>query len=131
MTTGIIITHGNLADEFLKTAKAIFGEFTDCYPVSNQQKSPRVLIKELEEVIKSRDSENPFIVFIDFWGGSCCHACLDVKQRHDNVHLITGVNLPMLLAFLHMRDTIPFEKLAAELIDRGRRSVRVLDFESL
>ncbi len=131
MVTGIIVTHGNLADELIKTAKTIYGDFTGCYAVSNLKKSPQALVKELENIVKSQNPDQPFMVLIDFWGGSCCYACLDIKQRHDNMRLVTGVNLPMLLAFLYKRDTIPFEELTDELIGRGRNSVRVLDFESL
>jgi mannose/fructose-specific phosphotransferase system component IIA len=131
MTTGIIVTHGDLANEFLNTAKTVFGEITDVRTVTNQQKSPQVLIQEIESIVESFDSGQKLLVFIDFWGGSCCHACLDVKQRHDNIILITGVNLPMFLAFLYKRDTMPFDGLVDELIERGRSSVRVLDFESL
>jgi mannose/fructose/sorbose-specific phosphotransferase system IIA component len=131
MVTGIVVTHGNLADELIKTAKSIFGEFDGCYPVSNLKKSPRALVKELEDIVLSQNSDQPFVVLIDFWGGSCCYACLDIKQRHKNMRLITGVNLPMLLAFLNKRDAMPIDELTDELIGRGRNSVRVLDFESL
>ena len=131
MTTGIIVTHGNLADELLSTARTVFGNITDVHPVTNYQKSPQVLAQEIESIVKSFDAGARLVVFIDFWGGSCCHACLDVKQRHDNIYLITGVNLPMLLAFLYKRDTMPFDELVDELIERGRKSVRILDFESL
>lgn len=131
MTTGIIVTHGNLANELLNTAKTVFGEITDVRTVTNHQKSPQVLIQEIESIVESFDLGEKLLVFIDFWGGSCCHACLDVKQRHDNMVLITGVNLPMFLAFLYKRDAMPFADLVDELIERGRNSVRILDFESL
>lgn len=131
MTTGIIVTHGDLANELLNTAKTVFGEITDVRAVTNRQKSPQVLIQEIESIVESFDPDQKLLFFIDFWGGSCCHACLDVKRRHDNIFLITGVNLPMFLAFLYKRDTMPFDDLVDELIVRGRNSVRILDFESL
>ena len=88
MTTGIIITHGKLADEFLSTARSIFGEFTDCHPVTNLQKSPQILIKELEEIVASHGRDNPVIIFIDFWG-SWCGPCLgeipNIKKLYASV----------------------------------------------
>lgn len=131
MVTGIIVTHGNLAEELVKTAKTIFGEFNGCYAVSNSKKSPQALVKELEDIVESQNSEHEVMVLIDFWGGSCCYACLDVKQRYKNMRLITGVNLPMLLAFLYKRDTMSVEELTNEMISRGRDSVRILNLESL
>jgi len=131
MVQGIIVTHGNLAEEFLETAKTIFGDFDGCYPVSNSRKSPQVLVQEIEEILDSINSDRPVLIFIDFWGGSCCHACLTVNQKRQNTRLITGVNLPMLLAFLNKRETVPIDALVDDLIVRGQNSVRVLDVESL
>lgn len=131
MVTGIIVTHGNLAEELLKTAKTIFGDFDGCYPVSNSQKSPQILTRDIENILDSLKSDSPVILFVDFWGGSCCHTCLKVNRRHRDTRLITGVNLPMLLAFLYKREKVPIDALVDDLVDRGRDSVRVLDAESL
>jgi mannose/fructose-specific phosphotransferase system component IIA len=133
MITGIIVTHGNLAEELLATAKTIYGEFTDFRPVSNAQKSPQALTEELDSLVKSALSGNSdgVLILTDFFGGSCSHACLSVEQQHDRVRMVTGVNLPMLLAFLYRRSEVPFEKLPGELVERGLKSIQELDPENL
>lgn len=131
MVTGIIVTHGKLARELLETARTIYGDFSNCYAISNAQKSPRALQEELEAIVESNSESDGILVLTDFFGGSCSHACLGVEQGHGNVRLVTGVNLPMLLAFLNKRDEIRFEKLAGELVERGLKSIRELNAESL
>jgi mannose/fructose-specific phosphotransferase system component IIA len=131
MVTGIVVTHGNLADELIETAKTIYGDFSDCYPVSNLRKSPQALTDELETLIESMHNSDGIVILTDFFGGSCSHACLGVEQQHGNVRLVTGVNLPMLLAFLYRRNEVPFEKLPGELVERGLKSIQEINAENL
>lgn len=131
MITGIIVTHGRLADELIETAKTIYGEFSECHPVSNLRKSPQALTEELEDIISAVNNSNGIIVMTDFFGGSCSHACLGVEQHHENVRLVTGVNLPMLLAFLYRRSEVSFDKLPRELVERGVNSIQEINAENL
>ncbi|NIM22094.1 MAG: hypothetical protein GTN64_06705 [Candidatus Latescibacteria bacterium] len=130
MVTGIVVTHGMLAEELLSTAKRIFGEFSDCYPVSNIAKSPQALTDDLAALVEACEGK-PCVVFVDFFGGSCSYACLRLLGIHKNVQVITGINLPMLLAFLNKREEIPFERLADEVIERGKSSIQILKRENL
>ena len=130
MISAILVTHGNLANELLDTAKSIFGQFSDCYPVSNERKTRDGLVDEINEIITSNPS-NQFVVFVDFFGGSTCHAALIVQRDHPDVVLISGINLPMLLAFLYLREKQPFEKLPQELIKRAQASVTIIESEEL
>ena len=129
MVAGIIVTHGNLGDELLRTAKRVFGEFGDCYALSNEGKSTQGLTRELRAVVDSVRGQD-CIIFVDFVGGSCSHACLSELSRQGGrpeVPIIAGVNLPMLLAFLNKRDKVPFEELPGAVIERGCKSIQALD----
>jgi mannose PTS system EIIA component len=125
MVTGIIITHGNLCEELIATAKTIFGDFSNCHAVPNTSKSAQALIDELERIVGA-GGDSEYIMFVDFFGGSCGYACLRFQKTHKGIPLISGVNLPILLAFLNKRDEVPFEKLADELILRGQDSIKVV-----
>ena len=131
MVSAIIVTHGDLGRELIATARSIVGEFDGCHGISNAQKSPQVLCDELTAIVDGSDPGTNFIVFVDFFGGSCCHACLSVEQERPNIKLISGVNLPMVLAFLNKRGEVAFEDLPKELISRGQNSIRAVDTESL
>jgi mannose/fructose-specific phosphotransferase system component IIA len=128
MITGIIVTHGLLAEELLQTAKRIFGEFSDCHAVTNISKSPQALSDELASII-SACGEEPCIVFVDFFGGSCSYACMKLLGSFTNIRVISGVNLPMVLAFLNKRGDMPFDLLYQEILEKGRASIRMLERE--
>lgn len=130
MVACIIVTHGRLAEELIETARAVFGDFSDCHAVTNEGKSPNALFEEMKLLVDALEGK-PCIVFVDFTGGSCCHSCMRLKVDRDDVAIIAGVNLPMLLAFLNKRDAVPFGQLADEIVDRGHNSIRLVDPNTL
>jgi mannose/fructose-specific phosphotransferase system component IIA len=125
MVTGIVVTHGNLAEVLLETARTIIGDFSNCYAVTNSSKSPQTLYDEIHALVESEGGR--FIVFVDYFGGSCSHACLKIENAHADTCVISGVNLPMLLAFLNKRESLTFDLLTGEIIERGQSSVKILD----
>jgi PTS system mannose-specific IIA component/PTS system mannose-specific IIB component len=130
MVAGIIVTHGKLAEELVETARTVFGDFSDCYAVTNEGKSPHALFEEMKLLVDALEGK-PCIVFVDFTGGSCCHACMRLKVERNDVAIVSGINLPMLLAFLNKRDAVPFGQLADEIVDRGHNSIRLVDPNTL
>lgn len=129
MISAIVVTHGNLAREFIATARHIYGAVSGVHAVSNEGKTPQSLASELEAIIESGGPDDAYLIFVDFIGGSCGHATLSVERRHRNVRIVSGVNLPMLLAFLNKRTEINFERLPSELASRGRDSINAIDAE--
>jgi mannose PTS system EIIA component len=127
MISAIVVTHGSLAREFIVTARDIYGAVSGVHAVSNDRKSPESLSSELEAIIESGGPDDSYVILVDFIGGSCGHATLSVERRHRNVRVVSGVNLPMLLAFLNKRTEINFERLPAELASRGRDSIHAID----
>jgi mannose/fructose-specific phosphotransferase system component IIA len=129
MVAGFIVTHGNLAEELIRTARSVIGDFDDCYAFSNEGKSTQGLCEDLEAALAGRDL--PCVIFVDFIGGSCGHACLRVAGDRPRTAIISGINLPMLIAFLNKRDEVPFDQLAAVILERSRASVNIIDPENL
>ncbi len=125
MITGIVVTHGRLGEELLNTARKVFGDFSDCHAISNASKSPQALYDEIVSVVDSAPS--PAIIFVDFSGGSCGHPCVRLETVRDDVSVISGVNLPMLLAFLNKREEVPFNDLAKVVLERSLNSIKILD----
>ncbi len=131
MVRAIVVAHGNLATELLDTARAVYGTFDGCVGITNDGKSPGALVEEIEAIVDSGESDDGYVLFVDFFGGSCCHACLSLGLSRANVRLVTGVNLPMIVAFLYKRADVPFDELPGEVVARGQASVRELSAEDL
>ena len=51
MVTGIVVTHGNLGESLLDTARGIIGEFSDCLAISNSRLSTASLYDEISAAL--------------------------------------------------------------------------------
>lgn len=118
---GILVTHGLLGAELVRTAESILGAQTELEVVSNTGMSPAALQTQLEALVEGR---RPAVILVDLLGGSCGHACLLVGRSRPGVRVVSGMNLPMLLEFLCHRGRVSLAELEARLLSRGRDGIR-------
>lgn len=124
MVTAILITHGLLGGELIRAAESILGTQEGLSALSNRD----VSLESLEERVRGvmGAGEDPVYLFVDLLGGSCCHAALLLAKKDPRIRVIAGVNLPMLLEFLHYRGKVGEAELEARILQRGREGIRRL-----
>jgi mannose/fructose-specific phosphotransferase system component IIA len=119
----LIVTHADLAQGLVHAAERVVGPVEDVTLLSNEGLSR----DDLEDAIESRVQGwlHGGLLLTDFWGGSC-HTCgASAVRRHGEVVIVTGINLPLLLDYLHNRDRLGVNELAERLQQKGRDSIRV------
>jgi mannose/fructose-specific phosphotransferase system component IIA len=119
----LIVTHADLADALVRAAERVVGPFAGVTLLSNEQRSRA----ELEAAIAAQLEHWPQggVLLTDFWGGSCHTCAASAGRRGGEMVIVTGVNLPMLLDYLHNRDKYGPVELAERLQTKGRESIRV------
>lgn len=125
MISGIIVTHGKLAEALLEASAAVAGDAGHLEVVSNDGLSQDQLVARVREALGRGDVEGA-IVFTDLGGGSCANACRAVLHENLNVRMVTGVNLPMLVDFVLRRGDLGLEALVERLLQRGRTAIQEL-----
>jgi PTS system mannose-specific IIA component len=119
----LIVTHADLAKSLVRAAESVVGRIEDVDLLSNEGRSRDDLERAIEERVQGW--ANGGLLFTDFWGGSC-HTCgASAARRHGEVVIVTGVNLPLLLDYLHNRERMGVVELAERLQQKGRDSIRV------
>jgi PTS system mannose-specific IIA component len=124
---GVLVTHGNLGAELLRTAEAIVGPQPGIVVISNAGLSARDLA---ERVATEVAGAGAVVLFVDLGGGSCGHICAVARRDHPHVLVARGVNLPMLLEFLHHRDRVPLGELKVRLWKKGREGIECVGWEA-
>jgi len=119
----LIITHSRLAKELLEAARFIAGsvEAAECISIETSKDSKK-LRNIIQKKLESLDQGGGVLILVDMFGGTPSNLALSFLQK-DTAEVVTGVNLPMVLAIIHNRK----EKSLAEVADiaksAGQRSI--------
>jgi mannose PTS system EIIA component len=118
----VVATHGNLAQELIRTAEAVVGPLAQVTPVSVVATAPDVR-RDIETAIGSIDQGDGVLLLTDLLGGSPTNLCLSFLADR-NVEVVTGVNLPMLLKLGVLRASgKPVQAVAHDLAEAGQKAI--------
>jgi len=122
----IIITHGSLADSFVNSLKMIYGEIKDVFPCNFLRNMDlEELEHQVNQLVDSIESEK-ILIFTDMLGGSAFNTAMKV-QREKNVHVITGVNMMMLLDLISIREKSDFSALLEHIKKNKEKYISVFE----
>jgi mannose PTS system EIIA component len=120
---GVIVSHGQLANELLTAAETVVGEIGHVTAVSIGWHDDVDLAKdEVDRAIKSVSRGSGVLVMTDMFGGTPTNIAA-MFLAPGEVELVTGVNLPMVVKLASNTKEIPLEELAREVEEQGKRSI--------
>ncbi|HEY6222058.1 MAG TPA: PTS mannose transporter subunit IIAB [Candidatus Eisenbacteria bacterium] len=122
----LLVTHGVLGEELVRTVAAILGPQPDVATVSNSGFSADGLTNAIEQRVREFPADAPVVLFTDLAAGSCGIASRRLGVEGRIVRKITGVNLPMLLEFFHYRDTLSLDELLPRMEAKGKAGIVIL-----
>jgi len=125
MNKCIILTHGDFGRALLNTTEKIIGEQENIKVISNEHTSLKDLVGVLDNAVKEWQDDH-VLIMVDFCGGSCWHAAQVAKRGRENVALISGVNLPVLLAYINRRESYRLPELADYLRESAVKGILVV-----
>ena len=118
----LLVMHADLAAALLRAAEKVYGAIEGVEVLSNEGLSRDQLEARIVERVDGWPQGG--LVLTDFWGGSC-HLCGMSAARGRDLVIVTGVNLPTLLDYLHNREKYPAGELAERLQRKGQESIRL------
>lgn len=125
MASILVITHGNLAKEFIHIAENITGQAGRAIPICFEfELAPTDYTDKISDAIASLDPEEPIIVLTDLFGGTPSNLAIPFVQK-DKVEVLTGLNLPMLLYLLTQAEGKEFEQLCQGAKQAGKEAIIV------
>jgi len=121
----VIVTHGDLGTELLRTAEEIVGKLPRVEAVSIQaeEKIERAR-KKIEAVLQRVNDGSGVLILTDLFGGTPSNLVLSYLES-GRVEVVTGVNLPMLMKLPALREERNLRALAEKLAKYGQRNILV------
>lgn len=133
MTIAIIIaTHGQAAEQLLKTTEMLLGEQTnvgsiDFIPGENTE----TLVDKYHNLLSGLSTAEGVLFLTDTWGGSPFNAATRLATTQPDYKVIAGVNIPMLIETFMARDDDPsLEQLIDIALEAGREGVKAYQYQS-
>lgn len=125
MIGALIVTHGRLAIELLNAAEMIVGEIHHVAAVSlgwhDDADMARTMIEKAMERVKSPDG---VLILTDMFGGTPTNIASTFLDN-ENVEIITGVNLPMLIKLAQMDQGQTLASAAKLIRENGQSSIYI------
>jgi PTS system mannose-specific IIA component len=125
MIGGVIVTHGSLAKELLDVLSAILGYTPPIEVLSigwfNDVEKSR---KDLQACIKRANKGRGVIIFTDIFGGSPSNISFSFLEENQ-IEIITGVNLAMLIKFSQLPKNITLKEAVSEIKKSGIEGIVV------
>lgn len=130
MLNVLLVTHGHLGEEFLSTARMVFGEPGDGigYLGFCPGESQDSLFSEIVQRVRESPKEG-CLILTDIIGGSpFLMAARAYQELHDDipVDVVSGLSLGMLLEVLSVRSSSSLSEGVQTALDAASQSVQVL-----
>ncbi|EQA00716.1 PTS mannose transporter subunit IIAB [Glaesserella parasuis] len=128
----IIATHGVAAEQLLKTTEMLIGEQSDVATIDfvPGENAETIMAKYQEKLANELAHCDQVLFLVDTWGGSPFNAANRVSEGKDNMDIVTGVNVPMLVETFMARDDGPsLAELVEVALETGRLGVRALRYQ--
>lgn len=125
----IIATHGIAAEQLLKTTEMLIGEqsdvaYIDFVPGENAE---TIMGKYQAKLANELAHCDEVLFLVDTWAGSPFNAANRTIDGKQNMNIVTGVNVPMLVETFMARDDGPsLDELVEIALEAGRLGVRAL-----
>ena len=121
----LLVSHGNLSEQLIKSSEMIAGPAEDVYALTLQPgDKPEDFAQRVDDTMaKIGDAE--VLILIDI----LCGTPYNITARQvlkDNVECVTGANLPMLIEAILSRDGMTVSELAESITTVGADSVKNL-----
>jgi len=119
----VVATHGQLAEELLRTAAGIVGPLGQCETLSISAASSMDEAKDrLGQAIRRVDAGEGVLVLTDMFGGTPANLALTFLDDH--IEVVTGVNLPMILKLASGRaEALALRPLAEMVTGYGQKNI--------
>lgn len=122
----LIVTHHNLAEALLSTCVLILGGQEGIMAVSLEpDASPEDSRQLIANALAQLDNGDGVMILTDMFGGTPSNLSLSFL-KNEQVEVITGVNLPMLIKLAQLRqEKLNLQELALALKQSGQKGISV------
>lgn len=121
----VLVTHGNLAGEFRKALEHVVGPQDNLETISIEADDDMEIRRaDVAKAVRTVDTGTGVIILTDLFGGTPSNMAISMMQD-DNIEVIAGINLPMLVKLASLRSNNSILETAEKAQEAGRKYIHV------
>ncbi|MBO6813817.1 MAG: PTS sugar transporter subunit IIA [Rhizobiaceae bacterium] len=121
----VLVTHGNLAGEFRKALEHVVGPQDNLETISIEADDDMEIRRaDVAKAVRTVDTGAGVIILTDLFGGTPSNMAISMMQD-DNIEVIAGINLPMLVKLASLRSNNSILETAEKAQEAGRKYIHV------
>ena len=121
----VLVTHGSLAQEFVRALEHVVGAQKQVAAISiGPEDDMEERRREILSAVSDVDKGDGVVLLTDMFGGTPSNLAISIMDKA-KVEVIAGVNLPMLIKLASVRRGTPLAEAVAHAQDAGRRYINV------
>lgn len=121
----LVLSHGRFAEELVNAARTIVGTIEAFEALSIEwDVDVEKATRRVDAAIRRVDRGHGVLVLTDMFGGTPTNLALSLHKQ-DEIEIVTGVNLPMLIKFVNLRERLDLHAAAGRIAHQGRQAIQV------
>jgi mannose PTS system EIIA component len=121
----VLVTHGNLADEFVAACIHVVGPQenvqTVCIGADDDMDRRR---NDIVQAVAEVDDGDGVVVLTDLFGGTPSNLAISIMDQA-HIEVIAGINLPMLIKLASVRSKCDLQSAVTAAQEAGRKYINV------
>ena len=119
----VVVSHGNLSEKLVSAASLILGESKNVKAVTFMARESLDDLRRKTTEATNEFLEDGCLILTDIMGGSATNVSIEIMKSRNDVFVVTGANLPMLLEAINSRENNTLKDLANLVSNSGTRSI--------
>lgn len=121
----VLVTHGNLAKEFVAAMQHVVGPQEQvesvCIGAEDDMENRR---QEILQKVSAVDDGSGVVVLTDMFGGTPSNLAISIMDKA-NVEILAGINLPMLIKIASLRKEKNLKETVTGAQEAGKKYINV------
>lgn len=119
----VVVSHGFLSEHLVSAASLILGEAKNVKAVTFVARESLDDLRKKTIGATEEFKNDGCLILTDIMGGSATNVSIEIMRKSNNVNVVTGVNLPMLIEAINSREDASLTDLAAKVSNSGVKSI--------
>ncbi len=120
---GVVVSHGQVANELLAAAETVVGNLSHIRAVSiGWHDDVETAKNEISRAIKQVSAGKGVLLLTDMFGGTPTNISAMFLEENE-VEIVTGVNLPMVIKLASQNKELTLLEMAKEVEEQGKQAI--------